>query len=114
MSKRTKAELHEALAAAVRAHIKLPCRYWLWIDVRGTSAIPDKAPPPDVETIAEETSVWVRMIEPGPHDQPREKWITADGYEITITALAPRSQMSLNEPPVANPIPPELRGRHTS
>jgi hypothetical protein len=105
---RTKEQLHEQVAAAVNEHVKRPCRHWLWVDVRKAGAKPDRHPAPDVEQIASDAATWVRMIEPGPHDRPREKWITDDCFEVTVTALATRSCNAQHYSPVANPGPPRL------
>lgn len=115
MPPRTKADVHEQVAVAINQHVGRPCRYWLWVDVRGTSKKPDRIPPPDVETVASETATWVRLIEPDPAvgDRPRETWITDDSYEIRVIALHERSRISANEAPVANPLPPEFRAGYT-
>jgi hypothetical protein len=95
---------------ALQAKLSLPYRYWLWIDVRESSAKPRLVPAPDVDQIASEADIWARMVEIGRNtrEAPVQRWLTADGFEVSITALGPRSARSLHQPPVANPMPPTI------
>jgi hypothetical protein len=108
MSVRTSSDLHDELVIALQAKVALPYRYWLWIDVRESPAKPGLVPAPDIDQIASEADIWARMVEISrtTHKAPVQRWLTEDGFEVSITALGPRPARSMHQPPVANPMPP--------
>lgn len=99
--------MHEDVAAAVNGAVALPCKYWLWVDVRRTREKPDRQPPPDVAKMGEEAAAWVKFVEPSsdPRDMPRERWVTDDGFAVTVTVLGRRDGNRVHYAPVANPTP---------